>query len=298
MTTGILAGMLAFSGCAGIAVSPGNPLDAIPTQHVQVGDIQVGYKVLGQGPPLLMIMGFGSTMDLWEPTVVMSLAGQHRVFLFDNRGMGETSAKGGEFTIEQFADDTSGLIDALSLPQATILGWSMGTNIALELALRHPEKVNALLLIAADCGGSQAIPPAPDVLKTVADTSGSAAERGMRLFGLLFPDEWLKAHPEINRRFPRPSETSPAESVQRQAQAMANYQGCYDRLPQIQVPTLLITGTEDVLAPPGNSSILASRIPAPWLASFRGGGHGLMYQDPPRLIRTIQTFLQDSLPLR
>ena len=131
----------------------------------RVGDITMAYWTYGEGYPLVMIMGFSGTMDMWDPTVITELSARYQVIVFDNRGMGKTSAGTRESTIEQFADDTAGLISALGIEQTHVLGWSMGTAIAQELVLRHPAKVNRLVLYAADCGGNEAVQPSDEVVR-------------------------------------------------------------------------------------------------------------------------------------
>ncbi|RJP29899.1 MAG: alpha/beta hydrolase [Actinobacteria bacterium] len=270
-------------------------VDAVETQEVAVGDISMAYKAFGSGDPLLMIMGFSGTMDLWEPRLIADLAGAgYEVLIFDNRGMGETSAGTRPFTIEQFADDTAGLMDALGMERAHVLAWSMGTNIAQEMALRHADKVDGLVLYAADCGGDEAIMPSDEVMSALTDTSGTAEERGQRLIGLLFPSQWMAQNPDFMQRFPQPSESSSPDSVARQAQAMGAWGGSYGRLPQVASPTLVVTGTQDILTPPENSMIIVERIPRAWLAQFEGAGHGLMYQYPERFTGAILAFLADS----
>jgi pimeloyl-ACP methyl ester carboxylesterase len=217
---------------------------------IRVGDIDIAYQALGEGEPLMLIMGYSGTMDLWAPQVLQELGAHYKLIIFDNRGMGRTTASDKEFTIELFADDTAGLLDALDIERAHVLGWSMGTYIAQELALRRPDKVNKLILYAADCGGQQAIQSSPEVLQILADTSGTPQERGERLFGLLFPSKWLEEHPDPGTYFPMPTETSSPENTERQYKAMDSWTGSHIRLPQITQDTLLITGTDDVLTPP------------------------------------------------
>jgi len=122
-------GLLLLAGCE----SPGK---------ARVGDTKMAYWTYGEGYPLVMIMGYSGTMDMWDPNVIDALSAYYKVIVFDNRGMGKTTTGTRKFTIEQFADDTAGLMDALAIDQAHVLGWSMGTEIAQELTLRHPEKVN------------------------------------------------------------------------------------------------------------------------------------------------------------
>ncbi len=260
---------------------------------VPVGDIDIAYEVFGEGYPMVLIMGWSGTMDLWAPLVLQQLATHYQVIIFDNRGMGKTSASGKEFTIELFTDDTAGLLDALDIERAHVLGWSMGTYIAQELALRRPDKVNKLILYAADCGGQEAIQASPEVLEVLRDTSGTPQERGERLLKLLFPLKWLEQHPDPRTYFPMPTETSSPANIERQYKAIDNWTGSYSRLLQITQDTLLITGTDDVIPPRENSFIMAERIAGVWLVQFKDAGHGLMYQYPEKLGRIVLTFLED-----
>ena len=263
-------------------------------ERVPVGDIDIAYRVLGQGDPIVLIMGYGSTMDMWDPLFLDNLSSQYRVVIFDNRGMGNTITPPGNFSIAQFANDTAGLMAALGIEKSHVLGWSMGSFVAQELVIRYPERVNKIILYAGDCGGKEAVMPSPQVLNDLSNTSGSPEESGMRLFNLLFPKDWLSRQPAFYKWFPLPKETSLPDNIQRQAQAIATWPGACDRLGSIKSPTLVVTGTEDVIAPPQNAFILAQRINASWLVQFEGAGHGLMYQYPDRLARIIADFIELS----
>jgi acetyl esterase len=109
-------------------VSPeDNAYTRASTEHVQVGDINIAYKRFGQGKPILFISGTSQTKDAWEPTLLLELAAtNHTVIVFDNRGMGETTVGTKPFSIEQFANDTAGLLDALNIEKADVLGASLG----------------------------------------------------------------------------------------------------------------------------------------------------------------------------
>ena len=239
--------LLALNICSAVETGEADSLC-----RIQVGDISMGYRVSGDGYPLVLITGFGGTMDMWDPAVISILSRQYHVIVFDNRGMGETTSGEQEFSIEQFADDAAGFMDSLNIQSAHVLAWSMGTEIALELVLRHPEKVSRLILYAGDYQVN-AYPPSPDVFQVLVDTSGSQEERGARLMGLLFPPDWLaENYLYIIDIFSSFTETSPAENIQKQADAMDSWDGAENRLGSIGSPTLLITGTEDVLTPPQN----------------------------------------------
>jgi len=278
----MIAVMLLSGGCGQLDPSKEG------VKMVRVDDIDVAYKMFGEGDPLILIMGFSGTMDLWATEVLKELASHYQVIIFDNRGMGLTTASDKEFTIELFAEDTAGLLDALNIERAHILGWSLGTNMAQELALNHPDKVDKLILYAADCGGQEAIDPPPWAMDIFADPSATPEQ----LLSTLFPKKWLEEHPDPSQYFPMPTEESSPENVQRQYEAWRNWAGTYSRLPQISQPTLLVTGTEDVGTPWQNSLIMVDRIPGTWLVQIEGGGHGVMYQYPEKFSRILITFLQ------
>ena len=261
------------------------------TRMVSVGDIDMAYQIFGEGDPLILIMGYSGTMDLWAPEMLKELASQYKVIIFDNRGMGKTTASDKEFTIELFADDTRGLLDALGIERAHVLGWSLGTYIAQELTLRYPDRVEKLILYAGDSGGKEAIYPGPEIMDALGDTSASPAERGERLLATLFPQKWLKEHPDPRTYFPEVTETSPPENIERQYQAWQNWKGTYSRLAKITQPTLLITGADDVNTPWQNSLMMIDLIPGAWLVQLEGGGHGVMYQYPKKFSRIVLTFL-------
>ncbi|MBN2734630.1 MAG: alpha/beta hydrolase [Methanomicrobiaceae archaeon] len=273
--------------------SPQNIIDRIPVRTVRVDDIEIAYKEFGAGEPLIFITGYKSTMDLWPPEVLLNLSSKYHVIIFDNRGMGLTTSSDKPFSLELFADDTAGLIDALNISRANVLGWSMGADISQELAIRHPDKVGRLILYAGSIGGSEGIEPEPDVMRKLTDNSGTAAEQGERLLSLLFPADWLSEHPNTMTYFPIPKETSTTESYERQTEAMASWNGTYSRLSEIKSPTLLLTGAEDVLTPPANSFVLGEKIPGAWIIQVQNSGHGLMYQYPEKFERIIAFFLDE-----
>src|SRR5919108_4686651 len=144
-------------------------LDDIPSRKVRVGDMDIAYKQLGNvsNYPIVLITGCCTTMDMWSPTLLNQLSTNRSVVIFDNRGAGESTAGTEEFSINQFANDTIGLLDALKIKKADILGSSMGSFIAQELALKNPDRVNNLILYASSCGGKEAILPSPQVLQAV-----------------------------------------------------------------------------------------------------------------------------------
>ncbi|TRZ52726.1 MAG: alpha/beta hydrolase, partial [Dehalococcoidia bacterium] len=96
-------------------------VDKIELKKVHVGDIDIAYKTFGSGEPILLIMGFSGAMDMWQQDFLTALSSQYKVIIFDSRGIGESGVSDKKFSIELFADDASGLLDAIGIKRADVL---------------------------------------------------------------------------------------------------------------------------------------------------------------------------------
>ena len=112
---------------------------------VKVNGIELNYVESGSGDPLLLIMGFGGDHLAWV-FQVPAFSGKYRVISFDNRGAGQSSVPDAPYSTRMMADDAVGLLDALGVERAHVLGVSMGGMIAQEVALNHPRRVRSLQL--------------------------------------------------------------------------------------------------------------------------------------------------------
>jgi pimeloyl-ACP methyl ester carboxylesterase len=272
-------------------------IESISSKKVHVGDIDIAYKSFGKGDALLLISGSGLVMDAWQPSILRDLSRNHTVIIFDNRGVGNTTVGTKSFSIQQFANDTVGLLDALRIQKADVLGFSMASFIAQEITLLHPEKVNRLILYGATCGGEGNIPQTPQVVKILSDLVNNRTQDPEKILSVTFPLEWVKSHP--NRTIPESKEIVTSKTLKQQFDLnegwlATNWSGVCGQLTKISKPTLVITGTEDVAVPAANSLILAQKIPGAWLVQIKGGGHGLMYQYPEQFNKIVKTFLETS----
>jgi pimeloyl-ACP methyl ester carboxylesterase len=266
-----------------------------PTQKVTVGDIDVAYKHLGKNnaKPIILITGLGATMDTWSPLLLEQLIlSNYSVTIFDNRGTGNTTAGTKQFSISQFAKDTAGLLDALRIQKADVLGWSLGSYIAQDLTLANPDKVNNLILYASGCGGQRATPTNPKIIQTVTNASISMQQRIEKLIPFLFPTKWFRENPDYLNYVPIPRESVSAQTIRKQLEAVANWTGTCNAISNITQPTLVIVGTDD--APLQDALMLARKIPDSWIVQIRDAGHGLMYQYPREFNRAILAFLQNN----
>ncbi len=258
------------------------------SQKVKVGDIDIAYKLFGKGDPVLMIPGFSMTKEMWGP-ILNDLSENHTVIIFDNRGIGETTAGNRTFSMNQFINDTVGLIEALEIEKPIdVLGLSLGGMIAQELAMSHPEIVNHLIVVASSCGGEKSLPPqlSPRDLQSM---QTGTANKSLFLHAL-FPDNWIRENSdEINRTFALPQVSQ--ENLLKYGEAVSKWKGSCDSISNIDKPVLVITGTEDITSPPINSLKIAEKIPSAWLIQIDGGGHGVMQQYPETVDKIIEIFL-------
>ena len=286
-------------------------LEDIPLKKVHVGDIDVAYKMFGKGEPILLIASLGGSMDDWQPSILKELSSNHTVIVFDTRGVGNTTTGTRQNSIQQFANDTVGLLDALKIQKADVLGFSMGGMIAQQLAVTHPEKINRLLLVGTSCGGKESIPQSPEILKALEKLLSSVAnntplepqEIKMAIASTYGPT-WIKLHPNFldsiqiaNPRGFVPPHMTPNTWIQHNNAVVnwksPNWSGVCNQLTKLSQPTLVLTGTED-MGIPANSIIIAGKIPGAWLVQIPAAGHVVMDQYPADVAEILNTFLSTT----
>jgi pimeloyl-ACP methyl ester carboxylesterase len=254
----------------------------------------VGYREVGRGQPLVLIMGYGGTMETWEPQFVDTLAMHYRVVIFDNAGIGSTQALPAPLTIDAMADQTSALIRALGLGRPDVLGWSMGGMIAQALAVLHPAQVRRLVLCATFPGVGTLVPPQAAINDL---TNGSGVD-------VLFPADQAMASDAFaggTESYPDAEQASAAVISAQGDAALSWWHGgdaAGRRTSTISAPTLVADGTEDQLDAESNSRAIARLIPGAKLALYPDAGHGFLFQEGTPFAVTVQSFLSgDARPL-
>jgi len=262
--------------------------------NIDVNDISMAYKIYGeekQGIPVVLVMGYGCTMDMWPLEFIEILCRDYKVITFDNRGMGFSSSSEKEYSIELFAEDTAEFLNKLGIWRAHMLGWSMGSFICQELVLKYPSMVGKLILYGGYCGGKEALQTDRAIWNKLTDRTGTIEERVERMFSLLFPPEWLEKQRDFTKILPPLTEPVWDENIGRQAVALEKWEGTFSRLNKITHPTLLITGTDDVIIPADNVFIMGKEIKGSSIIQIHGGGHGAIYQCTKKLADYIMAFL-------
>lgn len=263
---------------------------------IQIGTHTVYYDEFGTGHPLILISALGrSRLSWWKQ--IDPFAKKFRVINIDNRDAGDSAICTSPYTIADMATDVAGVIKNLHLGRTHIVGISLGGMIAQELAIRYPELVDRLVLVATTAGGPTHVNAKPEVMALLMTKEGEDTEiRLRRVFPQIMGEGYTARHPEDLDRIVKDSlaKLMSLESYQRQLQAIIGYlrQGTADRLGQIVAPTLVIHGDYDPLAPYANGEYLAAHIKGAQLSTYSGVGHMVMIESADRFNREVIEFLK------
>ena len=251
--------------------------------------VQIAWERRGEGFPVLLVQGLGYARWGWEP-VADRLAERHEVILFDNRGIGESDAPLGAYSASEMAEDTLGVLDEAGVERGHVVATSLGGMVAQELALAAPERVEKLVLVCTTPGGPNAAPMPEQTLRLMAEAPTLEPQVALRKFveNALSPDppdgivERILAH--------RLETNQPLSAWLSQAAAGMTFDA-WDRLPGLEIPTLVVHGTADVVVDPANAELLAERIPDSRVELFPGCGHLLFWEEPERFRQVVEEFL-------
>jgi len=293
-----LAAAITAAGCGG---GSRGSTDASPSfvAHVQkapVDGTKIAWYERGQGPPLLMLMGTGSTMAEWDPALLRLLARNHRLIMFDYPGVGRSGKWRGD-SFDSLADTAAGLLAAIGIKRADVLGWSMGGFVAQRLAIDHPDSVATLILAGTNPGGSQSVLGTKKAQRI--DSKPNPSDEDI-LRELYPPDRQAEGHRflhrlvtasqrgEIPNDFHVPSSTTDAQVAAEDPwlRSGQNYRELHD----IRAPTLAAAGRQDPVVPPVNLRRIAGQIPGSKLRVFPGA-HAFLFQSRDAFTRSV-----DELP--
>ncbi|KAA0235045.1 MAG: alpha/beta fold hydrolase [Actinobacteria bacterium] len=257
---------------------------------------RIHFRQIGRSDaePLLMIQGLGTDSRGW---VMQTLAFGSRFHCVapDNRGVGRSDKPAGPYRLEQMADDAIAVLDELGIESAHVMGASMGGVIAQMIAVLHPERVRSLVLSCTACSHH-------DWRRELFDEWATMAlSQGMRPF-ITRNLRWLMGNRSLRRlqpvyHFVGPiAVTVPVHSFAAQVYALLDQDDSIKlRLGEIDVPTLIVVGSQDVLTPVGDSEEIAARIRGSRLAVIRGAAHGVMFENFRLFNQTVLSFY-DTLP--
>ena len=164
---------------------------------VQANGQELYYELHGQGPPLVLVMGIGYDSSLWTLAQVPALSTQFQVILVDNRDAGRSSKASHPYTIADMADDLAGLLDGLGIQRSHLLGLSMGGMIALEFALRHPDRLDRLVLTGTGAAPARSAVDPIQIWNWVKANDATGEVFGGQQFASLFSTAFLRNHQAV-----------------------------------------------------------------------------------------------------
>ena len=262
---------------------------------ITTNGIELYYEAHGAGQPLVLISGLGYPLWQWHKMVPF-LAEHFQVVTFDNRGVGQSDKPAGPYTAQMLAADTAGLLDALDIENAIIAGHSMGGFIAQAMALDFPQKVKKLILCSTNFGGPHHVPVTAEAMKVLTDVTSDALTRLKNGLVVSTAPGWAEKNPEMIEAWIQWRVANPIEPAPYQAQLaiglglMTEAAAFENKLPRLNVPTLILFGAHDKVVPPENASLLAEKISGSKVVILPDAGHFFPIEIAEAASRTITDF--------
>lgn len=259
---------------------------------VERQDASIYWNSLGQGEPVVLIMGLGCSSAMWF-RVAPQLARKHRVILLDNRGSGRTRVRHGiVHRVSNMAADVAAVLDACNEKSAHVLGFSMGGMIAQQFLIDFPERARSLILLGTHPGGPW------------------AEQASLQVRQLLFARAYMSAQESFELMRPHTyADQTPMDMVQEDAlvrltnhPTARDYQAqlfgliswsAYQQLPAMKVPALVMHGLQDKLIPPANGKLIASRLSNSKLIELPNASHWMMTDSNAECLKAIEQHLKE-----
>jgi 3-oxoadipate enol-lactonase len=260
----------------------------VPT--IEIAGTDLYYERRGEGEPLLLIQGLGGNSLHWGEGFLSGLEEGFELILYDHRGAGRSGALAGELTIADLAGDAVGLLDALEVESAHVVGISMGGMVAQEIVLQVPERVRTLTLGCTFPGGPEATMTDMQVVGMLAEAVLSGdEERTMRVgYEVMIAAEYgrqegaYELYCELAGQY-----RAPVPVLMAQLSAIMGHDTSR-RLPEVEAPTLVLHGTEDRLMHVSNGELIARLIPNARLELLEGSGHMFFWEQPERSAHLVR----------
>jgi pimeloyl-ACP methyl ester carboxylesterase len=257
--------------------------------------IEIYYEVHGEGAPLVLISGLGYPAWEWHK-MVPYLTGQFQVITFDNRGVGQSDKPAGPYTASMLAADVAGLLDALGIEKAVIMGHSMGGFIAQAFALEHPQRLSKLILCSTNFGGPHHVPITAQSMAVLSDVTNDPVVRFKNGLVVSTAPGFAEAHPEVIQEWLEWRLTNPMDWASYQAQMaiglglLAEAASFEHKLSQISAPTLILFGAHDKVVPPANADLMAGKIGGSRVAILPDAGHFFPIEAPTAAAQAVIQF--------
>lgn len=270
-------------------------------QYVQTKDAKLAYYVRGKGEPIILISGFGMTMQHWDPLFIEKLSKGNQVLMIDYRGVGESTGDVKDISSDEMAQDVITVMDNLGIDKAHILGWSLGSFVAQIVAEKYPNRVDQLILIGTAPGGKEAVQATGEIQKKVEDNLAGSWEKTYA--PLMFADQkdtkaYIErlAEAQASKEAPKgKGESLEAKIAHQHAFAdEGREEARYLNLDKIVAPTLILTGGKDQLTTLENAKKVEKRIKNSEHYVVENAGHAVMFENVEESTNIIKAFLQEK----
>ncbi len=256
-----------------------------------VNGIRLAYDDQGTGLPFVFLHAFPLNRSMWAPQVA-ALSGQFRTIAVDLRGHGESDAPLWSFSLDQYADDVSALLDHLSIPQAVLVGLSMGGYVSLAFSRKYGNRLKALVLADTRAqADSQDGRTGRFHLAQIAYTKGTEAVAETMLPKLLGATS-LQSKPELVEYVRKTIQGTPLSGILVDLMAMAARPDSVARLHTITCPTLVLIGQEDHTTPLVDAQSITNGIPGARLAVIPAAGHLSNCEQPEIFNDLLRGFIE------
>lgn len=268
---------------------------------IQTNNITMAYDLEGTGEPLVLIAGLGYDRWVWH-RLVPGLANHFQVLTYDNRDVGGSDVPPGPYSAQLLADDLAGLLAALGITKTAVMGHSMGGYVAQAFALAYPKKLTRLILASTNFGGPHHIPVTPEALAILMDTSSDPATRARNGLAVSCAPGFPEREAAFVETWLAHRATYPISPAGYQAQlgvglGLMSEEACFEhKLPQVTAPTLVLTGEQDRVVPPGNAALLAAKLPNSQTAVITNAGHLFIFEQVDTAVTLIRQFLHAEAP--
>jgi len=258
--------------------------------------VSIYYEVDGMGEPLVLVEGLGYANWMWIKQ--RSLANYVKLIIYDNRGAGLSSKPDKPYTMDDFANDLEDLLNYLSIDRAFIWGVSMGGMIAMYFTYRNPGRVKGLILGETNFG-VKSLPPSKEALEVLLKPPNPNLDRRQMLIERMrvaFSKDFFERHRDEVERIVevRMMFEEDPKAYNNQLAAVLTFD-FKDRLPNIVVPTLIVTGDEDYVVNPENSRIMNQLMPNSKLVILKGAGHLAIIERADDYNRLVLNFINDVI---
>ncbi len=244
---------------------------------------------------ILLLTGLGSKRLGWARQLEV-FGREYRTIAMDFRDTGDSDEVTEDYTPADLADDAAALLAALGIARAHVVGISLGGFAALHFALRHPDKLEKLVLVSTSAGGSTHVSASPEILALLAPNPGmEVGERAIYNYSHIMAAEYVAAHPEDMQRIAETARYRPPSMAAYMRQLRAAFaHDVSDQLHRITAPTLVIHGDLDPLVPPANGANLAAKIAGARQVVYQGVGHIPIVERADDFNRDVLAFLAEG----